>query len=256
MKLELKRTTTLSAPERHQITQLAEEFENHQTIDYLDSYFEDPSYDIVLHKQGDQVLAFSVFRYKDIFVPFLNKELPLVQFSLTIKNKQSSHNVIWKSGDFYARQKMGKFYALKESIGTSLIINPKVFENFLKLYPANNINTGKFDTEDITQFLHNYYDDSCYEIKSSNCLSIKSLSQIDISEQWEKRFRAKEECINQLFIDKGLIQISGPKISKSDLNIMAFGYRNPKLWRSFSPNNSLKFSIEKLKRLNTLTNHI
>ena len=120
MTVILKKSSEPSTDEKRQITYLAAIFEGVEAnrINYLNTYFEDADYEITLEKIEEKVVAFSFFKFGKMLVPKRNKQLPHIQFSLTVKGPDASKRIIEKIGVFYTTQKLGKFYWLKEMTAT------------------------------------------------------------------------------------------------------------------------------------------
>ncbi len=248
MELILKKSSELTADEKRQITDLAAIFEGVEAnrINYLNTYFQDIDYEITLEKIGEKVVAFSFFKFGKIVVPKRNKQLPHIQFSLTVKGPDASKRIIEKFGIFYFTQKLGKFYWLKEMTATSLIVSPKVFQVFAKHFPINNFNPTKFSTTEIEALLRKQFSRADLMIQKENIVEISGLLATDITRDWERNYKSKEAHINAYFIQNGMIRQEAAVMYKTNRNLMAFGYRSPWLLKSYTPDKSLKNTAKRM----------
>ena len=249
MELILKKSSALTADEKRQITGLAAIFEGLEVnrINYLNTYFEDADYEIVVEKTGEKVVAFSFFKFGKMVVPRLNRQLPHIQFSLTIKSPEASKRIIEKFGVFYFTQKLGKFYWLKEITASSLIVSPKVFQVFAKHFPVNNFNPTKFSTTEIAALLRKQFSRVDVINDEENIVEISGLLATDITHDWERNYKSKEAHINAYFIQNGMIRQEASATYKTNRNLMVFGYRSPWLLKSYTPDKSLKNTAKRME---------
>ncbi len=248
MTLILKKSSALTADEKLQITDLATIIEGVEAnrINYLNTYFEDADYEIVVEKAGEKVVAFSFFKFGKMVVPKLNKQLPHIQFSLTVKGPEASKRIIEKFGVFYFTEKLGKFYWLKEMTATSLITSPKVFQVFVKHFPVNNFNPTKFSSTEIAALLRKQFSRVDLIDEKDNIVEISGLIATDITNDWEQKYKSKEERINAYFIQNGMIRQEASVTYRTNRSLMTFGYRSPWLLKSYTPNKSLKNTAKRM----------
>jgi hypothetical protein len=251
----LKKVDELSNSEKHQIITLANDYVFSNSFDvtknYLNEYFQNTEYDIVIHINNEVITAFSFYKFSKTTLKKSKKNIPLVQFSLTAKSPKSGKNIISLLSTHYFKQKLGNYYWLKKIIATSVIVNPKVFQVFVKHFPINNFNLCNFNPNEVKQILNNQYvTHENRTIISDNILAIKNINKLqDISQVWEGSYKSSLDSINKLFVDKGIIINDNNSISISNLNLLAFGYRSPFLVKSYLPKRSLKQTDKQLQRL-------
>lgn len=228
-KLQLKTIQTLSDDDRLALADLIISFYKLSTTDkyLLEKTVKGPAFDIVLNYCENQTIqSASYFHYTKCLTPFSKRPLPVVHFGLSMKQPHFKGNVIWKSGSWYARKRMGIFYPLKSAVGLSMIQNPRVLENFTKLFKTN-FPFSFEQNESIESFVFDYFKSrsSDFNLTKDFCFIDESLQELDITTMWEKLFKSKNERINQLLFDKGIFVQRGDRIIKTNKMFIACGYR-------------------------------
>ncbi|GAA4272414.1 hypothetical protein U6A24_10295 [Aquimarina gracilis] len=116
-------------------------------------------------------------------------------------------------------------------MGLSVISTPKVFEHFTKLFKNHFPNLGSYEegkSFSIASFLRNTYGKSGVQLKfdSNYCFAILDFDPIDITDDWEKHYKAKNEAINAFFITNEIIKFKDNRIYDNNIGLIACGYRN------------------------------
>jgi hypothetical protein len=191
-----------------------------------------PEFDIILQKKEDEVLAASYYHHSKGDSPFC-QNIHLVQFGVAVKKEGHKGNVIWQNGKFYARKRLGPLWLMKKGIGISAICNPKVLENFTRLFKFNYPYSTKQQSAKVIEFLDKYFDGRGINIKLDNdfCFNDDSLEKTDITSEYDKFYRSRNTTINQLFFELGILLKENEKIYLTGKHIVACGYRNPFDWR-------------------------
>ena len=189
-------------------------------------------FDIVLLKDHGIVLGASYLKLDRLKTPFYNKEIPVVYFGQALKNEYYQGSVIWRTGHWYATKNISYFYPIKRTVGLSVIGTPKVFEHFTKLFKNYFPNLGicgAGKSISIANFLQNTYGQRGFQLKfgSNYCFTIMDFDPIDITEDWERHYKAKDEAINAFFIKNEIIKFEGDRIYDNNIGLIACGYRNP-----------------------------
>jgi len=202
-------------------------------------------FDIVLLKTHGIVLGASYFKLDKLKTPFCNKEIPVVYFGQALKNEYYQGSVIWRTGHWYAKKNISNLYPIKRTVGLSIISSPKVFEHFTKLFKNHCPNLGSYGTGksiSIANFLRNTYGKRGLQLKfdKNYCFAILDFDPIDITNDWERHYKAKNEAINAFFIKHEIIKFEGDRIYDNNIGLIACGYRNP--W-NFSEKRQVRIQI-------------
>ncbi|MGB0895812.1 MAG: hypothetical protein ACPGU9_05595 [Flavobacteriaceae bacterium] len=227
-----KKASELSFNEKEEITNLIKRYYPNSTQDYFDNRVsvkcED---DIVLLKNAKNILGVSYYKVDKLVTPFTSKVIPVIKFGQALKKEDYPKSVIWKLGNWYAQRNISYFYPAKEVVGVSTISSPKVFEHFTKLFP-NHFPNSKYTSDNlkITNFLNEYFNQNQsldVSIGTDFCIDYPGVLEKEITSDWEKKYKAKDDSINELFISFGIIKFSDGKIYQTRKTLVACGYRTP-----------------------------
>ncbi|NER83742.1 MAG: hypothetical protein F6K42_30200, partial [Leptolyngbya sp. SIO1D8] len=61
---------------------------------------------------------------------------------------------------------------------------------------------------------------------SHYCFALLDFDSIDITEDWERHYKAKNEAINEFFITNEIIKFEGDRIYDNNIGLIVCGYRN------------------------------
>ncbi|MEO9511100.1 MAG: hypothetical protein ABJN84_02600 [Flavobacteriaceae bacterium] len=228
-----KKTKELSNDEKWQLITLLKRFYTGTNQRFIDARVSNScTFDIVLVKNKGVLLGASYYKVGRLKTPFFKKEIPVIQFGQALKNEFYKDGIVQRSGCWYAKKNIGKLYLLKRAVGLSMIGNPRVFERFTKIFKMHYPNLhddvrGK--KVPIANLLQNVYGESGVELHFDThyCFTKMDFEPIDITNDWEKYYRSKDESINQFFIDKKIILFKGDRIYDNNIALIACGYRNP-----------------------------
>ncbi|GAA4272421.1 hypothetical protein U6A24_10265 [Aquimarina gracilis] len=80
----------------------------------------------------------------------------------------------------------------------------------------------------ITTFLRNTYGKRGVQLKfdSNYCFAILDFDPIDITDDWERHYKAKNKAINEFFITNEIIKFKDNRIYDNNIALVACGYRN------------------------------
>jgi hypothetical protein len=190
-----------------------------------------PEFDIILQKKGDEVLAASYYHCSTGHSPF-HKNIRIFHFGIAIKKEGHKGNVIWQNGRFYARKKLGPWWILKKGIGVSAICNPRVLENFTRLFKFNYPYSVKHEPGKVIAFLDGYFKQRNIPIQLDPdfCYQDDTINKTDITDEYDRFYRSKNDAINQLFFELGILSREGDTIYLTGKHIVVCGYRNPFDW--------------------------
>lgn len=228
-----RKPSELSHKERSQVKALFKRY--YPTVN--DKYINDRlssayGFNIVLLKSHGIVLGASYYKMDRLKTPFSKKKIPVVQFGQVLKNEHYKGSVIWRTGHWYAQKNIGYHYYIKRIVGLSMISSPKVFEHFTKLFKNHCPDLAPMElgkSISIADFLQDIYGKRGVELKfgTKHCLALLDYEPIDITNEWERHYKAKNESINTFFIDNEIIKFKGDRIYDNNIALIACGYRNP-----------------------------
>ena len=227
----------LSSFEKEEIICLIKRYYPNADNEYIKARIsEDCQNDIVLLKNSMSVLGVGYYSINQLKTPFSSKIIPVVQFGQALKKESYRKSVIWKLGHWYAQRNISYLYPLKKVMGISLIKNPKVYEHFTKLFPNHYPRTKSSHTNsNLIAFLNAYFNENKklnISIEEDFCFYVEGFKIEDITQDWEKHYKAKDETINELFIKSEAIEFKNGKIYQTKKALVACGYRNPLKYKS------------------------
>ncbi len=223
----------LSNKEKNQLKNLLKRYYPTANEEYINTRLSNKyDFNIVLLKYHGIVLGANYFKLDKLKTPFHRKEIWVVYFGQALKNEYYPGSVIWRTGHWYAKKNISYLYPIKRTVGLSVISTPKVFEHFTKLFKNHFPNLGSYEVGksfSIANFLRNTYGKRGVQLKfdSNYCFAILDFDPIDITDDWERHYKAKNEAINEFFIKNEIIKFEGGRIYDNNIGLIACGYRNP-----------------------------
>jgi len=228
MQLVSKTTESLNESERIQLETIIRRYYKGAKDGFIDQRIrKGTDFEIVLQKEGEEVLAASFYHLQEGSSPFFKKSF-IAQFGIAVKKEGHRGNVIWKNSTWYAKNRVGAFYLLNNAIGISMICNPKVFENFVKLFPYNYPFQTTENKDRIIDFLHTYFRGRNIPVQLDGhlCFQDENICATDITEEYAGYYRSKNERINTLFFELGILSKKEDKIYLTGKHITVCGCRN------------------------------
>jgi hypothetical protein len=227
-----RKAIDLSTEEKEEITSLIRRYYPNIEKEYLVSRVShECKDDIVLLKDEKNLLGVSYYSVHKVLTPFDSKEIHVIKFGQALKQEDYPKSVIWKLGNWYALRNISYFYPIKKIVGVSTIGSPKVFEHFTKLFPNHFPDkTRHIDNREVIAFLNAYFNKNQsmdITIEPDFCFDYPGILETDITSDWEKKYKAKDESINDLFVSSGIIEFRNGKVYKSSRTLVACGYKLP-----------------------------
>jgi hypothetical protein len=219
----------LDEKEKEQLERIIKRYYKGAKQEFLDQRLRDgPDFHLVLQKEDDEIQAASFYHsQKKAGSPF-SKHANIVHFGISVKKEGYKGNVIWKNGSFYARKNFGRSWLFKSGIGISAICNPKVLENFIKLFPFNYPFSKQDDFPKVIEFLDGYFKERNMNIVLDQdfCFHDNNLYPTDITQEYDRYYRSKNEKINERFFELGLFEKHKENIFLTGKHMVICGYRN------------------------------
>ncbi|PHR30316.1 MAG: hypothetical protein COA38_10800 [Fluviicola sp.] len=186
------------------------------------------SFDIAMKKDGEHIVAACYYHVSTRNTPFSSKPIDIFHYGQALKAKNYSNNVVRGMGHWYARKYWSPFYMFKDVIGVSMIINPRVFEQFIQIYKSHLPKPHEKFSSEVLTFLEDYKNDRGMDCKFDEfgVATFPSLSTIDITDKWESHYKTKTEAINELFEEHGIIYRKNGKIYRSNKHLTCIGMRS------------------------------
>jgi hypothetical protein len=191
---------------------------------------EDNGYDIVLLKEKEEIVAASFYHLTKKEGSWFKRATYIIQFGQSLKKEGYKGNVIWKLGCWYAKRNIGYAFPFKQCIGVSTVISPKVFENFVKLFSRHHFKFDNAKDMHALDFVQDYFRNnrnSNFNIGMDFCFDSSDLTPEDITEDWNKVYKSRENWINQLFEEKGIIKMVNDRVYKMPRHIVVCGIQQP-----------------------------
>lgn len=231
--ISCKKRSELTEQEQEQITSLIKGY----ITDVSEKYIEDKligsaEYDVVLLKDDQQLLAFSYYHLSKQKTPFSGRNVPVLLFGTSMKSRGYKGNTIWKLGNWYGSRYIGRLYMFRKAMGVTYTYNPKVFEQFIKLFPRNYPYTNAL-TPEIRDFVTEYLRDELkltFDPDHSFCFFDAEIADTEITADWDKKYKAKSEEINNYFKLLGIIEERDGRIYRTGRHLITCGYRSPLGW--------------------------
>jgi hypothetical protein len=232
IKLFAKPKQELTASEIQQLELIIKRYYKGAKQEFIDRRLRTgPDFDIVLQKKEDEILAASYYHHTKADTPFA-KNTHIVHFSISVKKQGHRGNVIWQNGRFYARKNFGAAWMLKKAVGISAICNPKVLENFVLLFRFNYPYSVNNNEKKVIEFLNAYFMSRKVDIHLDKnfCFMDHTIQKTDITEEYDRYYRSKNEQINELFFVLDILTRENGRIYLTGKHMVICGYRNPFDW--------------------------
>jgi hypothetical protein len=240
-----KKVPELNTNEQEQLALMLKQYSPNVNDDYVSRLTkEDEGYDIAMIMEGAKIMGVNYYKLAKIKTPFYRKKIMVAYYGQAMKLKGYKGNIIWKIGMWYARKNLGWMFPFKRLVGISEIVNPRVYENYIKLFPNTVPNVDQNQNPVVLAFLKEYFSEyfnTEIKIGEDFCFDYPGFEDDDdITESWDKYFKAKNPAINELFIQKGIIKFKNNRVYTSSKTLAVCGYRNP-----FSIRKSLAIFLKK-----------
>lgn len=232
IKLITKPKNELTSSEKQQLELIIKRYYKGAKQEFIDQRLSTgPDFDVVLQKKDDEILAASYYHHSKADSPF-SKKTHIIHFGISVKKEGHKGNVIWQNGRFYASKNHGAAWMLKKSIGISAICNPKVLENFILLFRFNYPYSINKNEKKVIDFLNAYFLSRKVGIHLDKnfCFHDHSISKTDITEEYDRYYRSKNEQINELFFALDILIRENDRIYLTGKHMVICGYRNPFDW--------------------------
>lgn len=235
MKIFQKKLNELNASEREQLEALLYRYYNSASPEFIANRLEkDYGYDIVLLKKGDIVQGVSYYHLiKDIALS-RNRPHYILHFGQAMKRRGYQGNLIWRLGNWYARKNIGWGFLFENVTGIASFISPRAFEHYTGLFPKLYFELNTEEDKKAGEFIENYFNQTrkmSIDYENGFCFDSPDLDVEDITEDWNRIYRAKNEAFNQLFCKHGIIKMENNRIYKMPRHLTACGLRRPRIFR-------------------------
>lgn len=196
----------------------------------------DCGFDLTLLKDAQRILGVSYYSLHHLPTPFTRHATPVIHFGQAMKQEAYQGNIIWRLGTIYSLRKMGILFPFKKVMGVSTIVSPRVYEKFKQLFPMTFDRLGQPHGRAVHGFLNYYLQKArqlSMDVDHDFCYTYPHVGEDDITDDWERFYRAKDEAINALFFERGILVRRNGRIYKSGKHLVACGYR--KGWNKRQP---------------------
>ncbi|WMX14910.1 hypothetical protein [Aureispira sp. CCB-E] len=231
MKIIQKKVNELSVSERAQLENLIYRYYKSAAPSFIaDRLEKDYGYDIVMIKKGDIIQGVSFYHLTKYKKGPLGRSQYILHFGQVMKRSGYRGNIIWKLGMWYSRRNISQVYFLKNVTGIASFISPKAFEHYTHLFPKCFYELETKVDKEVRCFVEDYFNEirgMTIHYNSDFCFDSSDLEKEDITDDWNKIYRASNETFNQLFIDNGIISMENDRIYKMPRHITVCGIRRP-----------------------------
>ncbi|MEM6687748.1 MAG: hypothetical protein AAF617_18370, partial [Bacteroidota bacterium] len=231
MKIIQKKVHELNHSEREQLATLIKRYYNSASPEFIaDRLDVDYGFDIVMIKKGDIIQGvnfYHLIKYKE---KRWKRTHFILHFGQVMKRSGYRGNIIWTLGNWYSRRNISKVYLLQNVTGFASFISPKAFEHYLRLFPRHHFEMSSEKDSTVQQFTVDYFTKVrgiTVTYNANFCFDTLQLQKEDITDDWNKVYRAKNEKINQLFIDKEIIVKEDNRMYKMPRHITVCGVHRP-----------------------------
>lgn len=228
--ITIKSVSDLSLSEQEQLLQLFRRY--HPTSDetYIQGRVKvDVGFDLVVIQDKGKIQGVGYYNTHQMSTPFAKHPIPVVFFGQALKREGYKGDLIWKSGIHYAIRKIGWNFPFKKALGVSNVVNPRVYQKFQQLYPYSLNESPLLSDKALSNFINHYYQVECglsFQVEEDMTCIFTNMSWEDITEDWERVYKAKDAAVNQLFFEKGILVQKKGKIYKTNKHLVTCGYRN------------------------------
>lgn len=231
MQIIQKKIDELSCSELNQLKTLILRYYNSASEKFIsDRLEEDHGYDIVMLKEGDTILGVNFYHLIKYKKDRWSRSSFILHFGQVMKRSGYKGNIIWTLGKWYSRKNISPAFLLQNVTGIASFISPRAYENFILLFPKYHAELKTDSDRHVHHFLSDYFNrirGISTDYKDGFCYDSSDLDIEDITNDWEKVYRAKNEEVNRLFINKGIIKVEKNRIYKMPRHITVCGVHRP-----------------------------
>lgn len=231
MKIIQKKVHELTRSEHNQLEKLIYRYYKSASPTFIaDRLEKDYGYDIVMIKEGDIVQGVNFYHLTKYKASRWSRTQFVLHFGQAMKRSGYRGNIIWNLGIWYSRKNISRVFLLKNVTGIASFISPKAFEHYTHLFPRYHYETKTDEDKQVLDFIDNYFNvgrGMSIAYDQGFCFDSANLSKEDITDDWNKVYRAKNDKFNQLFYDIGIIKKENDRIYKMPRHITACGIHRP-----------------------------
>ncbi|MEM6298424.1 MAG: hypothetical protein AAF740_07025 [Bacteroidota bacterium] len=231
MMITQKKVTELTTSERNQFEALIYRYYQSASPRFIAQRLDkDYGYDIVMLKKGDVIQGVNFYHLTKYRQGTWKRTHYILHFGQAMKRSGYRGNIIWTLGTWYARRNIGQIFILKNVTGIASFISPKAFEHYTRLFPRHHFIRQTAEDKQVCRFLDGYF--NTYRGMSVNYhdnfyFDSPDLEKEDITEDWEKVYRAKNEAFNRLFVEMGILKVENERIYKMPRHVTVCGIHRP-----------------------------
>lgn len=256
MPIILKNVNELTTSEKQQLEELIHRYYKNATPKYISNRLEkDLGYDIVMLKEGEVIQGVSYYHLTKYKGSGWSRSSYVLHFGQAMKRSDYRSNIVMRLGWWYCRKYMGNLFLLKNITGVAYFSSPKAFEHFTHRFPNYHCDVQTENDTKAQRFVADYFNNVrglSINFQAGFCFESKDLNPKDITEDWHRLYRAKNEAFNQLFIRNGIIEMKDNRVLLKPRLMTACGLRRP---LSFS--NSLNLSsVSPVEHRSSVTENI
>lgn len=231
MKIIQKKVHELNHSEREQLATLIKRYYNSASPRFIaDRLEKDFGFDIVMIKKGDIVQGVNFYHLIKYKKKRWKRTHYILHFGQAMKRSGYRGNIIWTLGNWYSRRNISWVFLLKNVTAFASFISPKAFEHYIRLFPRYHFELKSDTDQHVYEFMVDYFEKTrgiAVAYNDNFCFDTSDLEKEDITEDWDRVYRAKNDTINQLFIDKGIITREDNRIYKMPRHITVCGVHRP-----------------------------
>jgi len=231
MKILAKKLNQLNASELEQLEALIYRYYNSASPKFIaDRLKKDYGYDIVMLKKGDIIQGVNFYHLTKYKAKPHSRTQYILHFGQAMKRSGYKGNIIWRLGIWYSQRNIGWAYLLKDVTGIASFISPKAFEHYTRLFPRHHYKLLNEENHQVLDFIGGYFNHFrglAVNYGPGFCFDSSDLKKEDITDDWERVYRAKSESINHLFTKSGIIEKKNGRIYKLPRHITVVGIRRP-----------------------------
>lgn len=231
MKILQKKLHQLTVSERDQLEALIYRYYQSASPRFVAERLEkDYGYDIVLLKKGDIIQGVNFYHLSKHSEGNWARPSYVLHFGQVMKRSGYRGNIIWTLGTWYARKNISRAYLLQDVTGLASFISPKAFEHYTHLFPRCHYELKTDDDREVKDFIVDYFNNfrgMPLAYNQDYCFDTKELQREDITEDWDRVYRAQDETINQLFVQQGIIRMEAGRVYKMPRHMTVCGIWRP-----------------------------
>jgi len=231
MKIIQKKVHELNQSEREQLELLIYRYYKSASPKFIaDRLEKDYGYDIVMIQNGDIVEGVNFYHLIKHKEKRWKRTHYILHFGQAMKRSGYRGSLIWTLGNWYSKRNISWAYLLQNVTGLASFISPKAFEHYVRLFPQHHFELNSEKDQHVCEFMVDYFAKVrgiTVTYNDNFCFDTSDLKKEDITEDWDRVYRAKNEKINQLFIEKGIITKESDRIYKMPRHITVCGIHRP-----------------------------